>query len=91
MKPSFSPKQEPDPPWWVALIGCVLVGFSGYCYYYFSIFEEEGGTRQINWVLALLYDLGGKGLPTFLLLLMAVFCFKLAFDAYKRSGSWRKG
>lgn len=46
--------------WWYLFIAVIFVGLSVFLYFYFTDFEQQGGSRRINWVLALLYDIGGK-------------------------------
>jgi hypothetical protein len=40
----------------------LLFGFGGFLYWYFTDFETAGGTRRINSLLAVMYNLGGKWL-----------------------------
>ncbi|MBW2456488.1 MAG: hypothetical protein JRI68_18365 [Deltaproteobacteria bacterium] len=52
-------------------IGCLA--FSGYLFYYFTQFEVgEAGARRMWWILATLYNVGGKWPPVALLALIGL-------------------
>lgn len=82
-------QNEPDPPWWLALIAAALFAIAAYVHHYFTVFELEGGSRRMNWVLALLYDIGGKWLPVAGFVGLGIFAGYLTYREYRRRGSWR--
>ncbi len=85
-KTSIQPKQSSneDPPWWYVLCGTILLGFSGYIYHYFSEFEAHGGTRRINWFLALAYEIGGKWLVSGVFAACALGLYFLGYAEYRK-------
>ncbi|MBI3860521.1 MAG: hypothetical protein HY290_01350 [Planctomycetia bacterium] len=47
--------------WWQSILAAVLIlGLTVFVYYYFTDLETAGGSREINWILALLYIYCGK-------------------------------
>lgn len=80
---------EGDPPWWYVFVACIFFCIAAYVHYYLTEFEQNGGTRRINWVLALSYDVGGKWLPVFLLAGLGIFACYLGYDKASRWGRWR--
>jgi hypothetical protein len=56
-------KAEPkkEEPWWIPVIGgLVLLGGSVWVYMDLTQFEASGGTRKVQWIIALLYNYLGK-------------------------------
>src|SRR5262249_49868546 len=48
-------------PWWAHLLaGIVLLGITWFLYFDLSRFEVEGGTRRMQWIVALAYNNFGK-------------------------------
>jgi hypothetical protein len=48
-------------PWWAHLIaGIVCLGVAVYLYFDLSAFEASGGTRRMQWILAIVYNHLGK-------------------------------
>src|SRR5262249_49288323 len=48
-------------PWWGHLIaGIVCLGITVYLYYDLTAFEATGGTRRMQWILAIVYNHLGK-------------------------------
>lgn len=84
----FSEKNG-DPPWWYVFVGCIMFGIATYVHYYLTEFEQNGGTRRINWVLAFSYDIGGKWLPVVLLAGFGVAACCLGYNQARRWGRWR--
>ena len=53
--------QKKDEPWWLALLGgLIMLGGAVWVYIDLTAFETEGGTRRINWIVAFLYNNLGK-------------------------------
>ena len=56
---SAEPKKEE--PWWIPVIGgLILLGGSIWVYIDLTQFEASGGTRKVQWIIALLYNYLGK-------------------------------
>ena len=54
-------KEKKEEPWWLAVVGgLLLLGGAYWVYRDLTAFEAEGGTRKVQWVLALLYNYLGK-------------------------------
>jgi hypothetical protein len=60
--------------------GIVLIGIAIGLYFYLDGLEKEGGTLRINWIIALIYKIGGKlgasGIIAFLGLLTSFFAIQ---------------
>lgn len=82
-------KFDGDPPWWHLFIGGIFVCFSVFLYFYFTDFESQGGSRRINWVVALIYDLGGKWAVIGVVQVLVIFCVYLAIIEFKKRKSWK--
>lgn len=80
-------KFDGDPPWWYLFIAATFVGLGIYLYFYFTALEIEGGSRRINWVLALLYEVGGKWAVIGLVFILVLFCIYLAMREFRRRQS----
>lgn len=47
--------------WWKTLgFGLFMIGISVFLYYFFTDMETNGGSRRIHWLVAVLYNIGGK-------------------------------
>ena len=79
-----NPYDKRDPPWWYFFISLLLLVLAGYSYHYFTDFEATGGTRKINWVVAMAFDFGGKWTVIGFILLMSFFCVYLGIEEIKR-------
>lgn len=78
-----------DPPWWYLLIAAFFTGGAVYLYFFFTELETKGGRRTINWVIALMYEIGGKWTVITFVLILVVFLLHLAITEYKKRQSWR--
>ena len=69
----------PDRPWKTMLMGVLIAGFSVAIYFYLAYLEDQslraGVTLRINWLLALLYNSGGKLLAAGFFLLIGLITF----------------
>lgn len=64
---------EEGSPLGTLLTGIGCLAFSGYLFYYFTQFEAgEAGARRMWWILATLYNVGGKWPPIGLLALIGL-------------------
>lgn len=81
-------KNHCDPPWWYLFVAGIFVGLSVFLYFYFTDFESQGGSRRLNWVVALLYDLGGKWTVIGVVQVLVIFCVYLAIVELKKRKSW---
>ncbi len=74
-------KAEKPKTWKSHLLeGFLFVLFAGGAYWYFTDFENaHDGSRSIHWLLAILYNFGGKWLVIGILLLIAVAEFGTAW------------
>jgi hypothetical protein len=72
-EPTSAPQDDDDDdddeqsPIMTILIGLGLLAFAGFLFWMFSGLEAEGGRKRIPAILALLYNIGGKWLPTVLI------------------------
>jgi hypothetical protein len=82
-------KFDGDSPCGYFFIGDIFLGLSVFLYFYFTDFEDQGSSRRINWVVALLYDIGGKWTVIGVVLVMVLFCVSLAIREFKRRQSWK--
>jgi len=89
MQETSAKKFDGDPPWWYLFVAGIFVGLSIFLYFYFTDFETQGGSRRINWVVALLYDLGGKWAVIGVTLMGVCFCIYLALLEFKKRKSWK--
>lgn len=89
MMNNTSQRFDGDPAWWYLLIGAAFTGFSVYLYFFFTELEMQGGSRRINWVIALIYDIGGKWTVIALVQALVLFCVYLAVTEYKKRQSWK--
>ncbi len=49
-----------ESPWQSIAIGLLMIAGAVFIYYSFDNMEKEGGSMRINWILALIYKIGGK-------------------------------
>lgn len=55
---------DSDDAWWKTIgFGLGAIALAVFLYWYFSDFEASGGRRRIHWIIALLYNFGGKWVP----------------------------
>lgn len=54
---------DSDDAWWKTMgIGLVCLALTAFLFWSFSSFEASGGSMRIHWIIAALYNLGGKWL-----------------------------
>ena len=82
-------KFDGDPPWWYLLLATAFTVLSVYLYFFFIEWEAEDGGRTINWVIALIYEIGGKWTVIALAQALVWFCIYLAVMEYKKRRTWR--
>lgn len=59
-----SSKEENQPVSWYGYMGFALFMFAvaGGLWWYITDFESKGGSRRVHWIIAILYNIGGKTL-----------------------------
>jgi hypothetical protein len=66
--------------------GAVMLAVAGYLWYFFTDFESSGGSRSINWLVALMYNNLGKVPTVGLVASLGLICFGVGAREYvKRS------
>jgi hypothetical protein len=61
---------------WSLLFGTVFMGGAAvYLYSYLTDLETKGGEDRVHWLIALLYNIGGKNLTVGLFAVLAVLFF----------------
>lgn len=59
VQPQEEEKKEEN-PWGTLAFGILLIAGACFLYYTFDNLEKEGGSVRMNWILIMLYELGGK-------------------------------
>jgi len=52
---------DSESTWWKTMgIGLLIVGATVFLYFFFTDLETTGEARRIHWLIALMYNIGGK-------------------------------
>ncbi len=74
------PDEESEVTWWKTLLwGLLCLVLAAVLFWYFSNLEESGGTRRINWIVAIIYKIGGKWTVSAIFGLASLMFFYLPF------------
>lgn len=65
--------QKKDTPLANLAYGVLFIGFAIFLYYQFEGLETEGGSIRINWIIAIVYKIGGKWAAPVILSIMGAF------------------
>src|SRR5262245_23175928 len=81
----------PKRPWRTMLGGLLLIGLSVGVYYYLTYLENQslraGATVRVHWLLALLYNTGGKPLAVGFFVLVRLITLGIGVAGLLRQGS----
>ena len=75
---------DSESAWWKTLLGGLFcLGLSILLYYYFTDFEQSGGSRRINAIVAAMYNIGGKWFTCSVFALLGVGLIGLGIKEFK--------